>query len=45
MVREAAKRVLGLRPFDVQLIGTSMSALSCTLSLTQKASLHEWPLS
>lgn len=33
MVREASKRVLGLRPFDVQLIGTSMIVLSCTVSL------------
>lgn len=25
VVREASKRVLGLRPFDVQLIGTCLS--------------------
>lgn len=27
VVREASKRVLGLRPFDVQLIGTDLSLI------------------
>jgi len=29
VVREASKRVLGLRPFDVQLIGKSLAMNSC----------------
>lgn len=33
MVREASKRVLGLRPFDVQLIGKSFAGVSLFMEL------------
>lgn len=34
VVREASKRVIGLRPFDVQLIGKLLLRVLCLISLS-----------
>jgi len=44
-VREASKRVLGLRPFDVQLIGNTVSVECYSNGLTVMKDFFEWSLS